>query len=200
MIKDNVFRGIAYTFLTFMTILLGTAIMTGIGGSAEMTFVGLYNALSYKGILILAGIIVIGVSLFAISVGNYKKFVCTCADRVKPASRARHIFCKLYKIIIVGAFLAGVTFIVAKVGLVELVTAGTVKTIITLGLSLFVSAVLFLVEVIELLEVLFVKGPKKPKKVRVRRQKRVKTSELPAEHRELVTEKQEKPVFRFGKK
>lgn len=191
MIKNNVFRGILYTFLTAMTILAGITVIESLGGSIELSFAELYGAIGYKGILIIAGFIFMGVNLFVFAINNYKKFIYENVGKIKPETRAKNIFKHVYKTVIAALFVAGMIYALVKIDVINLVIYGDVKTVTLTVLTLIASVLLLAFEFGELIYA--IRMGRKPKQ---RKNKEVnKIVEIKKE-----TNTQEQPVFKFGNK
>lgn len=196
MIKNNVFRGVVYTFLTAMMVYAGVVSIGMMGGSLEMTAAELYTTLGYTGLLVLAGIVFFGINMLIFAINNYKQFVYYTAGKVDNRKYGKKVFAKLYKAVIAILLLAGIIVLFTiKINLIEFIKFGDIKTVVLAGLTLIAVVLLFAFEFAELIFTIKARGPKKPKAKKVKKAKQVEQPVAPK-----ATEVQEKPVFRFGKK
>lgn len=199
MIKNNVFRGILYTFLTAMMVFAGIQAIAMMGGSLEMTAVELYTTLGYTGLLIIAGIAFLGINLFVFAINNYKQFVYYVGNRADKRKAGTRIFVRVYKTFIAAILFAGLVILFTKkLNLIELVQNGNIQLVVFTGLTIIAAVLMLAFEFGDLVSVIrSTRGPKKPRQPKIRKEKKNK-KEVPVELK--ATEKQEKPVFRFGKK
>lgn len=200
MIKNNIFRGILYTFLATMMVFAGILAIEVMGGTLDMPVIELYEVLGYKGLLILAGMLFFGINTFVFAIDNYKQFIYNAANKVDTRKAGKKIAAKVYKMIIATLFVASlVVLFVMVINPVDIVLYADVRLAVFTVLTVIAAILLFIFEFVDMLLVIKKnKGPKKPKVKKPKVKKVKKGKEFPVELK--ATEKQEKPVFKFGKK
>lgn len=197
--KNNVFRGIFYSFLSAMMLFGLVQSILFMNGSLEMTFIEFYNTIGYKGLIVIGVFLFFAINMFVFAINNYKRFVYNVADRYGNSVHKSKIFTKVYKTIISMLLFAGLIYLLStKIKFLELIESGNVKMLVFMLLTITASAITVGFEFAELIYSIRFKN----KRPRIKRNKKVEvtTRAVQAVKVEPVNNKREQPIFKFGKK